>query len=63
MDRFLLFVFDPKKPSGGWGDFVGDYADLKTAQKDAGKVKKTETYQIVEPKDGRIIETHRSKSK
>jgi hypothetical protein len=37
MKRYLLFLGWDYYPSGGWGDFVGDYDDPNEAFNDASK--------------------------
>ena len=53
MQKYILFVFDPKRPVGGWHAFKKDFDDLKDAQKEAGKHK---FHQIVNLEEGTIIE-------
>lgn len=53
MKKYLLFVFDPKKPVGGWRAFKKDYDSLKSAQKAA---KKHPFHQIVNLETGQIVE-------
>lgn len=31
--RFLVFMYEPYYPSGGWGDFVGSYDTAEDAEK------------------------------
>lgn len=53
MKKYILFVFDPKKPVGGWKAFKKDFDDLKDAQKEARKYK---FHQIVSLETGQIVE-------
>lgn len=53
MKRYLLFVFNPKKPVGGWGAFKSDHDTLKAAQKAA---EKHPFHQIVNLEEGKIVE-------
>jgi len=53
MKRYLLFVFNPKKPVGGWSAFKSDHATLAAAQKAAKKYK---FHQIVNSETGQIVE-------
>ncbi len=53
MKKYLLFVFSPKKPVGGWRAFRNDYATLPAAQKAAKKYK---FHQIVNLETGQIVE-------
>jgi len=53
MKKYLLFVFNPKKPVGGWRAFKSDHATLSAAQKVA---KKYPFHQIVNIETGQIVE-------
>ena len=53
MQKYVLFVFDPKKPVGGWRAFESDHATLSAAQKAA---KKHPFHQIVNIEEGTIVE-------
>jgi len=53
MKKYLLFVFNPKKPVGGWRAFKSDYATLSAAQKAAKRFK---FHQIVNLEEGTIVE-------
>jgi len=53
MKKYLLFVFNPKKPVGGWRAFKSDHATLIAAQKAARKFK---YHQVVNIEEGVIVE-------
>jgi len=53
MKKYLLFVFDPKKPVGGWRAFKKDFDTLPAAQKEAKKYK---FHQLVSLETGQIVE-------
>lgn len=53
MKKYLLFVFNPKKPVGGWRAFKKDFDTLSAAQKEA---KKYPFHQIVNGDEGTIVE-------
>lgn len=53
MKKYLLFVFNPKKPVGGWKAFKSDHDTLSDAQKAA---KKYPFHQIVNGDEGTIVE-------
>lgn len=53
MKQYLLFVFNPKKPVGGWRAFKKDFDELTDAQKAA---KKYPFHQIINLDEGTIVE-------
>ena len=48
MKQYLLFFFNTIHPSGGWGDFVGDFDTMKevAAKIDELNVKHNSTYTL-----------------
>jgi len=53
MKKYILFVFNPKKPVGGWRAFKKDFDTLSATQKMA---KKFPFHQIVNLEEGTIVE-------
>ncbi|MHC4464841.1 MAG: hypothetical protein ACYS30_25940 [Planctomycetota bacterium] len=59
MKRYLLFVFNPKKPVGGMRAFKKDYPTLQAAQKAGNKFPYHQIYDleeesIVQEQEGKV---------
>lgn len=57
VQRYLVFRGDEYYPSGGWGDFLGSWANLEDARKRL-QHDKPEWWHIVDIETGKIIEAH-----
>lgn len=53
MKRYLLFMCYVHYPSGGWNDFIGDYASLEKANKRLKEIRAQTTSQF----DWHIVDT------
>jgi len=58
MKRYLLFEGFYYYPSGGWGDFVGDFDTIEEAR-DGFKLSSDGWYEIVDLEIGKVIEPTR----
>jgi hypothetical protein len=58
MHRYFLFVFEDYYPSGGWNDFVCDYASIEEAfdaYLSEHKNNGSDSYQIVDSQTGKVV--------